>query len=591
MLLGPTQTKQFALHRIMKRLRIQSVAPGRVLIAALILLSLALLTPACLSGGYGRSYYGRVNVPRQQEFRWSDGGLPQVFDPAFAAAPPDTDAVRALFEGLTDYDPRTLAPTPGVAERWESTDDGRVWTFYLRDDARWSNGESVTAGDFVRSWERTLRLGDLAPHTELLSNIVGARAYVIGIKARTPRANPAQRSELIHQSEPRLLGAVELGPRVLRVSLQRSNSNFPALVAHPVFRPVKLKDKADDARISSTNMVSNGAFLLAKSEGDKVLLQRADNYWGKAEVSLERVEFVSALDTETALAAYHAGDVDAVTNTPFEPLALKLLAPYDDYRRNTYAALTYYSFNTSREPFNDVRVREALAIAIDRERISEDEMGGATEPANTFLPITNATEGNRAVVAKSATLNKDQLRAKTLLAEAGFPDGQGFPVIRLLINRNEQQRQVAQAVASSWRSILQIETEIIAKPWDEYEASIRAGDYDLVRRGAVMQSADESSNIKRLFPLERGNDSLTSQLTQPGSSPPANPGNAPLDKTPIETEAEALRQVTAIPIYFASSYSLVKPYVNGFDSNILDAPSLKHVKIDTGWELPKTANK
>jgi oligopeptide transport system substrate-binding protein len=176
-----------------------------------------------------------------------------------------------------------------------------------------------------------------------------------------------------------------------------------------------------------------------------------------------------------------------------------------------------------------------------------------------------------------------------LLADAGYPDGDGFPIIRLLINRNEQQRQVAQAVAASWRETLGIETEIIAKPWEEYEAAMRAGNYDLARRGAVMQSADETSNLRMLFPLEE-------RIVNPaGSSPTATPTNGtprngesekPLP-APIETEAEALRRVTAIPIYFAASYSLVKPYVKGFDSNVLDAPSLKTVNIDTSWKAPR----
>jgi oligopeptide transport system substrate-binding protein len=281
------------------------------------------------------------------------------------------------------------------------------------------------------------------------------------------------------------------------------------------------------------------------------------------------------------LRAYVAGDVDAVTNAPFEPLALKLLAPYADYRRNTYAALTYYSFNTTRAPFNDVRVREALAIAIDRERISKDEMGGATEPANTFLPIVHEAGNSATAIAQTGTLNRDEARAKQLLADAGFPNGDGFPVIRLLINRNEQQRQVAQAVATSWRNTLQIETEIIVKPWDEYEAAIRAGEYDLARRGAVLQSSDESSNLRILFPMEE-----KSAIVPAGT--PSNASES--DKTalgPIETEAEALRRLTAIPIYFASSFSLIKPYVTGFDSNVLDAPSLKSVKIDTRWQPVK----
>jgi oligopeptide transport system substrate-binding protein len=557
------------------------------MLAAWLLLSFSLVTPGCLSGTGSGRYYGRIVVPRDQRLRWSDGGLPQVFDPAFAAAPPDTDVVRALFEGLTDYDPRTLKPTPGVAERWESSEDARVWTFYLRDDARWSTGEPVTAADFVRSWERTLRLGDLAPHTELFSNIVGARAYVGSVKAAQAAPSPAQSAPHsdTNRRETRLAGVELLSARVLRVRLQRPNSTFPALVAHPVFRPVKVTDQNESSKVSAPNLISNGAFLLTKNESDKVLLERAENYWGKAEVKLERVEFVKTSDAESALAAYQAGEIDAVTNAPFEPLALKLLTPYADYRRNTYAALTYYSFNTAREPYNDVRVREALAIAIDRERITEDEMGGANEPANTFLPATTV-ETNAAVVAKSARLDKDQARARQLLADAGYPDGDGFPVVRLLINRNEQQRAVAEAVAATWRNVLGIDTEIIARPWDEYEALSRAGAYDLVRRGAVMQTADETSNIRMLFPLEERAAATGLGSGASGSSPSATAANRGLEAArgfTIDTEADALRQLTAIPIYFASSYSLVKPYVQGFDSNVLDAPSLKTVKIETSF--------
>ncbi|PYS71416.1 MAG: hypothetical protein DMF69_10515, partial [Acidobacteria bacterium] len=116
------------------------VHKSKVRIGAALLLVFSLMLASCFKDHQPSTYYGKVVVPRAQEFRWSDGGLPQTFDPAFAAAPPDTDAVRALFEGLTDYDPRTLDPVPGVATRWESSADARVWTFYLREDAKWSNG-------------------------------------------------------------------------------------------------------------------------------------------------------------------------------------------------------------------------------------------------------------------------------------------------------------------------------------------------------------------------------------------------------------------------------------------------------------------
>ena len=200
--------------------------------------------------------------------------------------------------------------------------------------------------------------------------------------------------------------------------LQLPDLNFPALVAHPVFRPVKLTDEDNTQRIGPLGLVSNGAFMLAKSGADRVLLERAGNYWDKNEVSLERVEFVGAKDSEAALAAYHAGEVDAVTNSAFEPLALKLLAPYKDFRRETYGALNYYSFNLLRQPFDDVRVREALAIAIDRDRLSQDELGGATEPAKKFLP--EAMSGSKVVVAKAELLEKDIERARSCSPRRGF---------------------------------------------------------------------------------------------------------------------------------------------------------------------------
>ena len=140
-----------------------------------------------------------------------------------------------------------------------------------------------------------------------------------------------------------------------------------------------------------------------------------------------------------------------------------------------------------------------LPLAVDRERISDkDDLDGATEPATRFLPET-VGGSQQPVVDKSELLEKDHQRARDLLAEAGFPDGEGFPTIRLLINRNEQQRIVAESVAGMWRDVLGVETEIIIKPWDEYEASIKAGDFDVVRRGLVMQTTDELTNIRSLF--------------------------------------------------------------------------------------------
>src|SRR5947209_5244120 len=288
---------------------------GHPRVAARLLLSLllvaSLLFGGCFRGEVGEQFYGKASVPSSQEFRWSDGGLPRVFDPARAAAPPDTDAVRALFEGLTDYEPGTLRPAPAVATSWESAEGGRRWTFHLRADARWSNGDTVTAQDFVRSWRRTLRLGERAPHARLLANIEGApnaaaSAVTPPVLPDTQGTSNPQRNDATAAGEASRgghgtarpesaaqasaqapFGVVALDAHTLRVTLQRPDMNFPALAAHPVFRPVhELSPGADlpelqeeqrqdgDAR-SGLGIITNGAFSLSRLAADGVELERA----------------------------------------------------------------------------------------------------------------------------------------------------------------------------------------------------------------------------------------------------------------------------------------------------------------------------
>jgi ABC-type oligopeptide transport system substrate-binding subunit len=587
----------------------------------------------CFSGEEGETFYGRVAVPRAQEFRWSDGGLPRVFDPARAAAAPDTDAVRALFEGLTDYDPQTLKPVAGVAARWESAENDRVWTFHLRPEARWSNGDPVTAEDFVRSWRRTLRLGEDAPHAKLLANLVEPKERPKSVEEPREPANdspataeggaressspePSPEAKTGDKAEGEAGGgeveelAVEaVDEKTLRVRLRRPDKNFPELVAHPVFRPVHASASAEDvegaaaaarAAASPGQVISNGAFRLRELNADAVVLEREAGYWNAAGVRLERVRFVGARDAESALSAYRAGEVDAVTNARVEPLGLKLLASYKDFRRTTFGALTYYDFNATRPPFDDARVREALARSIDRRRLAEDTLEGAAEPAESFLPARHADEAEGK---GQPALAYDPAAARRLLAEAGYPGGAGFPRVRLLVNRNEQHRRVAEAMASMWRTALNVETEILLKDWGEYETLLRSGGYDVARRSLVMQTTDEETVMRSLFAPERFAFDARAEAEPAASESPALPPSpetaqpnegqsaatpAVVMPPPILTEAQALREVPAVPVYFAASYALVKPYVQGFDANALDAPSLQRVRIDTNWQPPKT---
>jgi ABC-type oligopeptide transport system substrate-binding subunit len=567
--------------------------------------AVALFLSGCITPKQPETYYGQNIVPQKQEFRWSDGGLPKIFDPTFAAVPPDTDAVRAMYEGLTDYDPKTLKPIPAVATKWESSVDGREWTFYLRNNARWSNGDAVTAKDFVQSWQRVLNNREIAPHSRLMANIVGAFDKEHPIET-APVPDPFKTPEPIVQTQPQTQAEDVASKKIaveavndfeLKVKLINPDTNFPSLVAHPVFRPIHKSFTETNAPISSDKVVTNGAFELRKNGTDGVVIEKAKNYWDTDTVNLERVLFVPMQDLESALNAYRAGEVDAVTNARFEPLGLKLLEPYKDFRKATFGALTYYRFNTSHKPFDDVRVREALTICLDRERINEDTLDGASKPANNFLPF----EGSPSMSKRGETTKKIELnveRAKQLLAEAGFANGAGFPKIKLLVNRNDQQKRVAQAVQEMWKRALNVETEIVIKSWDEYEQAIKDGDYDIVRRGMVMQTIDETANMLAMFeplvtnPTEQtpSPTPTTTNESVPAKTPEQIANQANAQNTFILTEEQALKELPAIPIYFSSSYSLVKPYIEGFDTNILDAPSLKQVKIKTDWKDESKTN-
>ena len=573
-------------------------------------LGLSVLLAAC--GGPTKTgsepYYARTDPPRQQEFRWSNGKLPRSLDPALAAVPPETDLVRAVFEGLTELNAETLEAVPGVAERWTASEDSRLWTFHLRADSRWSNGKPVTAEDFVRSWKRLGELGEAVPHHELLANIVGfpfqkkptpvpttellsnvnsaeASQQPSPTATRTPATTPSPAGS--PGPAPIPLGIFADDPRTLRVLLEVPDKDFAKLVAHPMFRPVAGDGAEFAGRALSPEIVTNGPFRIESADAGGVSLKRSDSYWDKNSIGLERVRMVATENAEQALSAYKAGEVDVVTNAEFEPLALKLLEQFEDFRRRTHAAVNFYEINHERAPFDDRRVREALAIGIERERLTEGEMEGVTRPALSFLSFSSSSE---------AVLVQDISRARDLLAEAGYPRGEGFPVVKLVVNRNDTQLRIARSVARMWKINLNVETELIVKENADLEAARTSGDFDLIRRNAVFPSADELMSILALLkppgpapgvqttPIPETDEGIVAEDPRAGSEP--KPGSSPIGDTPDVTmsETNAIFELWAIPLYFPTSYSLIKPYVSGFEMNSLDAPSLRTVAIDSNWQ-------
>lgn len=648
-----------------------------VVSVSLCLFGLLIFLTACseLEKPKTETFYADSEPPVRQEFRWSNGKMPKSFDPAKASAPPETDVVRAIYDGLTETEPKTLKAIPAISYKWSSSNDYKKWTFKLRQDAKWSNGEKVTAKDFVRSWKRLSEMGEDVSHNELLKNIVGLRVEEKVAKTQkkeetkkesksdifsaqgTAKELEKRKQEVVENvtkkkdeessdkkvsGEDKVLvakdekktpvktvkkknispeiGVKAIGKHKLEVSLIKPDKDFPNLVAHPIFRPIYGDGKEFEDEKLNSGIVTNGAFRISSVGKDGVTLDKAEYYYDKENIKLERVRFVPSKDAESALQAYKAGEVDVVTNAEFEPLALKILTPFVDFRRTTHSALNFYEFNRKKEPFNDRRVRQALSLSIDRNRVTEDELKGATKPAFNYLPYKEEEQ-------TEIDIKDNFAKAKKLLKTAGFENGEGFPKITLVINRNNIQKRVAKSVAKMWKQNLNIETNIIEKEFDELKTAREEGDFDVIRRGVVLPTSDETANMLAIFspkktpkedekkdkkeqsePKEKAKEKTqntgtkptlqeNSNTNSPKESDVNNANSSENDELLIDTgeeekiiltEEEAFMEVPAIPLYFPTSYSLIKPYVEGFDMNTLDAPLLKDVEINNNWQPKKT---
>jgi len=410
----------------------------------------------------------------------------------------------------------------------------------------------------------------------------------------TPERRDNDRNEKPQNRSEQKFGVEAISTIVLQVSLISPDKDFPRLVAHPIFRPIYGDGKYFAVNGLDPSIITNGPFRLTSIGTDGIVAARSDQYWDAPRVKLESVRFVPAESAEKALDDYRAGSLDAVTNAELEPLAQKLLSPYADFRQATHNALNFYEFNLKRAPFSDRRVRQALAIGFERERLTEGEMKGSTEPAFHFLPY-DADINDK--------LAQDADQARKLLESAGFPNGEGFPVIRLVINRNDTQLRVARSVVRMWKQNLNLNAEIVVKESGEMESVRAVGDFDIIRRGVVFPTLDRFVSFGAIFPIERKTDPRpgrkeTEPKQEPASKHPESgtkgpngadePDGTELGSTdPEDAEIDysaAIYDFRLIPLYFPVSYGLVKPYVQGFEINGLDSPSLKDVRIDSDWQ-------
>jgi len=493
---------------------------------------------------------------------------PKDLDPHVVTGVTEFNIISALLEGLVAEHPTDLSPVPAAAERWTVSDDGTVYTFFLRNNGRWSNGDPVTADDFVFSFRRILSPGLGSPYAYMLYGLRNAEPFHRG--AGTNAA---------------AIGARALNPLTLELTLDAPVPYFLSLLAHhswfPVHPATVLRFGAADALgtqwTQPGNFVGNGPFVLTEwKPGNYIAVGRSTNYWDAAAVSLSGIRFYPIGDHKIEERSFLAGQLHVTGTVPIDRIDFYRKSRPEILRLDPYLGVYYYILNVTRPPLNDPRVRRALAMAIDRDRIVRFVTRGGEEPALCFTPPGTAGYTCR------APFKADPDGARRLLAEAGFPGGAGFPKVSVLFNTSDAHARIAQAVQQMWKNTLGVEVDLLNMEWKVYLDQTQSLKYDIARAGWIGDYVDPNSFLD-LWVTGGGNnragwsnaayDALIRQAAK------TRDGAARLELFQ-QAEAILLDEMPVIPFYFYRSKSLLDRSVRGWNPTILDHHPYKHVSLD-----------
>ncbi len=536
----------------------------RHLVAALSAILLTALLTACGQGEGNVAAGNRAGI-----LHFGNATEPQTLDPHVMSGSPEVNIARALFEGLVTRNPLTLEMDPGVAERWEISADGRVMTFHLNPAARWSNGDPVTAHDFVWSLRRSLHpdMGNQLAYT--LYPISGAQAYATG-----------------QVSDPEALGVKALDNRTLRITLDHPDPFFLGTLgtypAYPVHRPtIEAHGRATDRFTAWTrveNFVGNGPFTLAQWKMNRrLVVKRSETYWDKDKVALNAVVFHPIDNEVTEEKMFRVGQLHHTYLVPLNKIPGYLALPDSPYRQGPQQGTYYLLFNTLRPPMDDPRVRRALAMAIDRDKLVATVLQGTEQPALAVVPP--GTPG----YTSPDVLRHDPQQARALLAAAGYPDGRGWPKVEYLFNTSENHRRLAVAIQQLWKDELGIEVALVNQEWKVYLDTLNGRDFTLARMGWQAGNLDPATFLDT-FTTESGinrtgfSSARYDEIMLELAPRTADQGQ----RLALMHEAERLlmQAVPVIPLYTYNSKHLVQPSVKGAPLNVLDIQNFKYISLD-----------
>lgn len=423
---------------------------------------LALLAAGLCACGGKAADSGSANV-----LRIGNRSEVQDLDPHVVTGVAEHRVLSALFEGLTNINMETAAPEPGVAASWDITPDGLEYTFHLRPEARWSNGEPVTASDFQYAWKRILSPGMGSEYAYMLHCLKNGKAFNEGTLTDFAQ-----------------VGVAVVDPHTLKVTLEGPTPYFLGMQIHYAWFPVHqatiekfgAMDQRGSAWTRPGNFVSNGPFKLKDWRPDEVLTtERNEFYWDKDRVQLDGIAYYPVSNEQTEERMFRAGQLDMTYSVPMYRIAEYKAKEPALLQIHPYLGSYFYRFNTSRPPFDDVRVRRAFGLAVNREALARDVLTAGEQPAYHWVPPDTAgyTTQHR--------VTEDLAQARALLAEAGYPEGKGLRPLNLLYNASETDKTIAQALQQMWHDALGVEVQLTNQDYKVYLDTMNALDYDMAR--------------------------------------------------------------------------------------------------------------
>jgi len=503
-------------------------------------------------------------------FRVGNGTEPQDLDGQTVTGVPEHKIIMALSEGLLGQDPRTLEPIPGMAERWELSDDGLTYTFHLREGLKWSDGDPLTAADLVASFQRILSPSLAADYAYLVYNFVeGARDYYEGRLSDFARVGFAAPDE-----------------RTFVVRLKNRTPFLLKMIAgHYAWWPVPVRVIAqhgpvDQKRTPWTRpgrFVGNGPFRLkAWSPNQRIVVERNPHYWDAATVRLDEIHFYASDDVATTERLFRTGKLDLTEGLPSSKIATYARDQPEVLQRDPLLALYFYRVNVTRPPLDDVRIRRALALAIDREALVRHVTRGGEVPAYAVSYPGTADYVPEARL--SGTLND----ARALLAEAGYPGGRGLPKIELLYNTSEGHREIAEAVQQMWKTTLGVEVELVNQEWKVYLDRQNTGDFMIQRGGWVADYVDPHVFLEI---WETGNGNNKTGWGSPDYDALLHAALAAQNDDERyryyqKMDALLIEELPIIPIYYYVKKGLLSPRVKGYYPTLLDIHPYKFIYLE-----------